>query len=101
LPKYAGMRYSDIWDLQPSYHDLWVGWYGEAIRCTVWFGHARERKCFFIESHSAENFFGRDRLYGYGDDAERFAFIPRPRSNSCAPRASGLTSFTATTGRPG
>ena len=53
LPKYASMRYSDIWDLQPSYRDLWVPWYGERVNCTVWFGHAHGRKCFFIEPHSA------------------------------------------------
>ena len=28
LPKYAGLQYSDIWGLQPTYHDLWVPWYG-------------------------------------------------------------------------
>jgi starch synthase len=77
LPKYASMRYSDIWGLQPSYHDLWVPWYEEAVRCTVWFGYADGRKCFFIEPHSAANFFGRDRLYGYWDDAERFAFFSK------------------------
>jgi starch synthase len=77
LPKYAGLQYSDIWGLQPTYHDLWVPWYGEAVRCTVWFGYANGRKCFFIEPHSAGNYFGRDRLYGYGDDAERFAFFSK------------------------
>jgi starch synthase len=77
LPKYASMRYSDIWDLRPSYRDLWVPWYGEAVRCTVWFGHTQGRKCFFIEPHSAANFFGRDHLYGYADDAERFAFFSK------------------------
>ena len=77
LPKYASMRYSDIWNLQPSYRDLWVPWYGGAVCCTVWFGYANERKCFFIEPHSAANFFGRDRLYGYGDDTERFAFFSK------------------------
>ena len=30
------------------------------------------RKCFFIEAHPAERFFGRDLLYGYEDDVERF-----------------------------
>ena len=75
LPKYAGLRHCDIWGLQPSYRDLWVPWYGGAVRCTVWFGFANGRKCFFIEPHSAANFFGRDRFYGYGDDAERFAFF--------------------------
>ena len=77
LPRYASMRYSDIWGLQPSYHDLWVPWYGGAVRCTVWFGYANGRKCFFIEPHSAADFFGRDRLYGYWDDAERFAFFSK------------------------
>jgi starch synthase len=52
LPKYASMRYSDIWDLEPSYRDLWVPWYGERVNCTVWFGFANGRKCFFIEPHS-------------------------------------------------
>jgi starch synthase len=56
---------------------LWVPWYGGAVRCTVWFGYANGRKCFFIEPHSAANFFGRDHLYGYGDDAERFAFFSK------------------------
>jgi starch synthase len=77
LPKYATLRYPSIWDLQPSYRDLWVPWHGEAVRCTVWFGHANGRKCFFIEPHSAPGFFGRDRLYGYPDDAERFAFFSK------------------------
>jgi starch synthase len=62
LPRYASMQYSDIWGLQPSYHDLWVPWYEGAVRCTVWFGYANGRKCFFIEPHSAADLFGRDRL---------------------------------------
>jgi starch synthase len=80
LPKYAGLRHADIWDLRPSYENLWVPWYGSAVRCTVFFGHAQGRKCFFIEPHSgenAENFFGRDLFYGYADDAERFAFFSK------------------------
>jgi starch synthase len=77
VPRYAGLRSSEIWDLQQSYRDLWVPWYGQAVRCTVWFGHADGRKCFFIEPHSAANFFGRDRLYGYADDTERFAFFSK------------------------
>ncbi len=43
----------------------------------MWFGYANGRKCFFVEPHSAADFFGRDRLYGYGDDAERFAFFSK------------------------
>lgn len=45
-PKYAGMRYGDIWGLQPSHHDLPVPWYGGPVQCTVWFGFARGRMCF-------------------------------------------------------
>jgi starch synthase len=77
LPKYAGLRYSDIWEPRPCYHDLQVPWHGGAVRCTVWFGYANGRKCFFIEPHSAAGFFSRDRLYGYADDAERFAFFSK------------------------
>ena len=77
LPKYASLRYSEIWGLQPSHHDLQVPWDGGAVRCTVWFGYADGRKCFFIEPHSATGFFDRDRLYGYADDAERFAFFSK------------------------
>ena len=77
LPKYASLRYSAIWDLAPSYQDLPVPWYGDEVRCTVWFGYANGRKCFFIEPHSAAGFFGRERMYGYGDDAERFAFFSK------------------------
>jgi starch synthase len=77
LPKYASLRYADIWGLQPCYHDLWVPWYGGAVRCTVFFGYAHGRKCFFIEPQPAESFFGRDLFYGYQDDAERFAFFSK------------------------
>ncbi len=77
LPKYASMRYDSIWDLQPAYDDLWVPWYGGAVHCTVWFGFVHGRKCFFIEPHAQDNFFGRDRLYGYDDDAQRFALFSK------------------------
>lgn len=75
LPRYAGMRHEDVWDLKPSCHDLWVPWYGGTVHCTVWFGHVHGRKCFFIEPHSGDNFFGRERMYGYDDDALRYAFF--------------------------
>jgi starch synthase len=77
LPKYASLRYSDVRDLQPSHHDLQVPWYSGVVRCTVWSGYVNGRTCFFIEPHSAANFFTRDRLYGYADDAERFAFFSK------------------------
>jgi starch synthase len=77
VPRYAGLRSSEIRDFQESYRDLWVPWFGRALRCTVWSGRANGRRCFFIEPHSASNFFGRDRLYGYADDTERFAFFSK------------------------
>jgi starch synthase len=77
VPKYASLRYSDIRDLQPSHHDVPVPWYGGTVRCTVWSGSAGGRRCFFIDPDSPAGFFARDRLYGYGDDAERFAFFSK------------------------
>jgi starch synthase len=77
LPRYEHMRYQDIWGFQVSYEDLWVPWFGGAIRCTVWFGFVHGRRCFFIEPHSAENFFGRAEAYGYDDDVDRFAFFSK------------------------
>ena len=77
LPKYAGMRYDDIWGLQVTHQDLWVPWGDGAIHCSVWFGFVHGRKCFFLEPHSAHNFFGRDSLYGYVDDVDRFAFFSK------------------------
>ena len=46
-----------------------------AARCGL--AHVHGRKCFFIEPHSADNFFDRDLLYGYPDDAERFTFFSK------------------------
>src|SRR5262249_30307653 len=71
LPKYACMREGDVWDLHVCYDDLRTPWYGGELRCTVWFGHVHGRKCFFIEPHPIEDFFGRERLYGDHDDVER------------------------------
>jgi starch synthase len=74
LPKYANMRYGDISRLAPAYHDLRVPWYDGTVTCTVWSGNAGGRDCFFIEPLSAD-FFRRPRMYGYPDDAQRFAFF--------------------------
>lgn len=77
LPKYAAMRYGDVWGLTVDYYDLWVPWYGGAIHASVWFGHVHGRKCYFIEPHSDDRFFDRDLMYGYHDDVERFAFFSK------------------------
>jgi starch synthase len=72
LPKYGCMRHRDVWGLHVCFEDLRVPWYGGHIACTVWFGFVHGRKCYFIEPHPADRFFGRDRLYGHWDDIERF-----------------------------
>ncbi|MCD6561457.1 MAG: glycogen/starch synthase [Deltaproteobacteria bacterium] len=77
LPKYSCMRYDHIWDLQVSYHDLWVPWFNGKVHCTVWFGYVHGRKCFFIDPHSSENFFNRDSYYGFTDEAMRMAFFSK------------------------
>jgi starch synthase len=77
LPKYDNMRYDHIWGLTPTYNDLWVPWYEGAIHCTVYFGFVQERKCFFIEPHSHDNFFNRGSIYGFRDDILRYAFFSR------------------------
>jgi starch synthase len=77
LPKYDCMRYDQIEGLSVAYHDLWVPWYTGSIRCTVWFGLAHGRRCFFIDPHSPDQFFNRGQLYGYPDDVTRFAFFSR------------------------
>ncbi|WP_295392152.1 glycogen synthase [uncultured Thiodictyon sp.] len=77
LPKYANLRYDHIFELHEVYRDLWVPWYTGAIHCTVFFGFVHDRKCFFIEPHSQENFFNRGSIYGFADDVLRFAFFSR------------------------
>ncbi|MFP4061403.1 MAG: glycogen synthase GlgA [Halochromatium sp.] len=77
LPKYDNLRYDHIFELHPVYNDLWVPWYEGAIHCTVYFGFVHDRKCFFIEPHSQDNFFNRGSIYGFPDDVLRYAFFSR------------------------
>ena len=77
LPKYDCLRYDRIWGLQETFRDLWVPWNGGRIHTSVWFGFVEGRKCFFIDPHSAENFFNRRCFYGQGDDDLRFSFFCR------------------------
>jgi starch synthase len=75
LPKYACMRYDQIWGLQVTMHDLFVPWFNYEVHCTVWFGFVHGCKCFFIEPHDSDNFFNRPVYYGFNDEAVRFAFF--------------------------
>ena len=77
LPKYSHMRYDHVWGLTRAYDNLLVPWFGGAISTSVWFGFVHGRKCFFIEPHSADNFFNRGMYYGQPDDVMRFAFFCR------------------------
>jgi starch synthase len=77
LPKYDCLDYGQIWGLSQSFPDLWVPWYEGAIHCSVWFGFVHGRKCFFIDSHSTDQFFNRGCFYGQNDDAIRYAFFCR------------------------
>jgi starch synthase len=71
------MRYDHIYNLHVDYQDLWVPWYEGAIHCTVYFGFVYDRRCFFIEPHSNDNFFNRGSIYGFNDDVMRYAFFTR------------------------
>jgi starch synthase len=77
LPKYDCMRYDHIWGLHDAYRDLWVPWYGATIHCSVYCGWVHGRVCFFIEPHSADNYFSRGCYYGCDDDNMRFAFFSK------------------------
>lgn len=77
LPKYDCMRYDQIWDLQVTLDNLQVPWFNGYVPCTIWFGHGHGRKCFFIEPHSADNFFNRGSYYGFLDEHLRFAFFSK------------------------
>ncbi len=77
LPKYDCMRHEKITDLTVTYDDLWVPFYDIWIHCTVYFGWVDGLKCFFIEPHSEQNLFNRQKYYGDADDATRFAFFSR------------------------
>lgn len=77
LPKYDCMRYDHIWGLQVTYDDLWVPWFNYQVHCTVYFGMVHGRKCYFIEPHSADNFFNRGAYYGFPDEHMRFAFFSK------------------------
>ncbi len=77
LPKYSHMRYDHVWGLTRAYENLLVPWFGGAVSTSVWFGFVHGRKCFFIEPHSADNFFNRGVYYGQADDVMRYAFFCR------------------------
>jgi starch synthase len=77
LPKYDNMRYDLVADFTVAYENLRVPWYSGQVNTTVWTGLVHGRRCFFIDPHSEDRFFARGQLYGYDDDARRFAFLSK------------------------
>ena len=77
LPKYDCMRYDHVWGMHEAYRDLWVPWFDGVIHCSVQCGWVHGQLCFFIEPHSADNFFNRGNYYGNHDDQLRFAFFSK------------------------
>lgn len=77
LPKYDCMRYDHIYGLHETFHDLFVPWYDQWVRCAVFFGFVHGRKCYFIDPLFYKNYFNRGLYYGHNDDVERFAFFSR------------------------
>ncbi len=77
LPKYDVLRYDRIWNMHKCHRDLWVPFYDQWIHCDVEYGEVDGLKCYFIDAHARQNFFGRGAIYGEVDDADRFAFFSR------------------------
>lgn len=77
LPKYDCMRYDHVYCMDKCYEDLWVPWFDSAIPCDIWAAKVHDRKCYFIEPKSNDNFFNRGKFYGDKDDIYRYAFFSR------------------------
>jgi starch synthase len=52
--------------------DVEAGWAGGTQPATVWRGDVRGVPVYLVES---DRFFGRDNVYGYDDDRDRFLFL--------------------------
>ena len=77
LPKYDCLRFECVSDLHKSFTDLWVPYFEQWFHCDLECGYVDGIKCWFIDPHSPQQFFGRGTIYGEPDDAERFAFFSR------------------------
>jgi len=60
--------------LTVSFEDLKVGWRGKRLRIRVWQSDELNAPTYFLE---AQHYFARGKIYGDGDDFERFAFFCR------------------------
>lgn len=77
LPKYDCLRYDLIPEPSICCRDLPVTYFDQSIPCDVWRVDMDEIRCFLIDPHSPQRFFGRGRIYGEADDPGRFAFFSR------------------------
>jgi len=69
LPKYKDIANAEKLEYVSQF-DVWVGW--RKLYCGVFKTQIENVVFYFIDN---EYFFGRNGLYGYGDDYERFAFF--------------------------
>lgn len=69
LPKYKDMALGETLEYVTNF-DVWVGW--RKVYCGIFKAQIENVTFYFIDN---EQYFGRDGLYGYGDDYERFAFF--------------------------
>jgi starch synthase len=69
LPKYKDLAHVNTLEYV-THFDVWVGW--RKLYCGVFKAQIENVVFYFIDN---EDFFGRNGLYGYGDDYERFAFF--------------------------
>ncbi|HYN83799.1 MAG TPA: glycogen synthase [Pyrinomonadaceae bacterium] len=73
LPLYDETR-RDLLDERPVFENLDVEWLGGVRRTWVWHSEAAGAPSYFID---APEYFMRGKIYGFGDDHERFAFFSR------------------------
>lgn len=69
LPKYKDLHLQETLEYVTNY-DVWIGW--RKLYCGIFKTQIENVTYYFIDN---EQFFGREGLYGYGDDYERFAFF--------------------------
>lgn len=75
LPKYESLDLSSLTSLRILIHDLMVPFEHQWTHTTVWEGNLGLIRIILIESQDPAEFFQREKIYGYPDDIERFAYF--------------------------
>ena len=72
LPKYECINTALIKNFHVEL-DEFISYYGgQRVSSSVWSGQLEGLKLFLIDVHTKDNYFNREFIYGYQDDAERF-----------------------------